>query len=72
MLSGHTHKGQIYPFQHIVKLVYPYLAGLYDLGQGSALYVNRGTATWGPPIRVFSPPEVTVIDLVPAGAPGGG
>ncbi len=64
-LSGHTHGGQIFPFRLLVKLFFPRTAGLYDLADGSSLYVSRGTGTWGPPIRVLSPPEVTVIDLVP-------
>ncbi len=67
-LSGHAHKGQIFPWTLIVRLVHPQLAGLYDLPSGSSLYVSRGSGTWGPPIRFLAPPEVTVIDLVP-GAP---
>ena len=43
---------------------YPYLSGRFDLSSGAVLYVNRGSGTWGPPMRVFSPPEVTVIELV--------
>ncbi len=64
-LSGHGHKGQIFPFTLIVRLVTPYIAGLYDLPSGSHLYVSRGSGTWGPPIRFLAPPEVTIIDLVP-------
>jgi predicted MPP superfamily phosphohydrolase len=67
-LSGHAHKGQIFPWTLIVRLVFPQIAGLYDLSSGSSLYVSRGSGTWGPPIRFLAPPEVTVIDLVP-GAP---
>jgi len=63
-LSGHVHRGQIFPFSILTKLYYPVHAGFVDLAQGSRLYVSRGTGTWGPPIRFFSPPEVTVIDLV--------
>ena len=63
-LSGHTHKGQIFPFSLIIKEMYPIDAGLLDLGNGSFLYVNRGSGTWGPPLRFLSPPEVTIIDLV--------
>ncbi len=66
-LSGHTHKGQIFPFTLIIKLLYPIDAGRLNLEKGSTLYVSRGTGTWGPPIRFLSPPEVTVIDLVPVG-----
>lgn len=63
-LSGHTHKGQIFPFGLATRLFFPYHAGRYDLPGGSVLYVSRGSGTWGPPLRVFSPPEVTVIELV--------
>lgn len=63
-LSGHAHKGQIFPFTLIVRLVFTHIAGLYDLSSGSHLYVSRGSGTWGPPIRFLAPPEVTVIDLV--------
>ncbi len=64
MLSGHTHKGQIWPFTYLSMLTYPMNAGRYDLGKGSVLRVSRGTGTWGPPIRFLSSPEVTVIELV--------
>jgi predicted MPP superfamily phosphohydrolase len=64
-LSGHAHKGQIFPFSLFTKLYYyPIDAGLLELSNGSHLYVSRGSGTWGPPIRFLSPPEVTVIDLV--------
>jgi len=63
-LSGHTHKGQIFPFSLVTKLYYPKHAGFLDLQNGSHLYVSRGSGTWGPPIRFLSPPEVTVIKLV--------
>lgn len=62
-LSGHTHKGQIYPFRYVSMLAYPLNAGMFKL-PGSLLYVSRGTGTWGPPVRFLSPPEVTVIELV--------
>ena len=64
MLSGHTHKGQIWPFIYLTRMTYPLNAGKYDLGKGSLLYVSRGSGTWGPPIRFLSPPEITVIELV--------
>jgi predicted MPP superfamily phosphohydrolase len=63
-LSGHTHKGQIFPFSLVTKLYYPKHAGLLDLQNGSHLYVSRGSGTWGPPMRFLSPPEITVIKLV--------
>jgi predicted MPP superfamily phosphohydrolase len=63
-LSGHVHKGQIFPFNLLTYIYYPVKAGHISLGNGSSLYVSRGTGTWGPPIRFLAPPEVTVIDLM--------
>jgi uncharacterized protein len=61
-LSGHVHKGQIFPFSLLTKLYYPKYAGMLNVS-GSILYVSRGSGTWGPPIRFLAPPEVTVIDI---------
>jgi uncharacterized protein len=66
-LSGHVHKGQLFPFNLITHLSYPVKMGLSTAGNGSLLYVSRGTGTWGPPFRFLAPPEVTVIDLVRTG-----
>jgi hypothetical protein len=66
-LSGHVHKGQIFPFSIITWLYYPIQAGFAELSEGSRIYVSRGSGTWGPPIRFLSPPEITVIDLVHEG-----
>jgi uncharacterized protein len=63
-LSGHTHGGQIFPFNILVWLFYPVDPGLTKLESGSYLYVSKGSGTWGPPIRFLSPPEVTIIELV--------
>ena len=63
-LSGHVHKGQIFPFSIATKLYYPVDSGLAGVAGGSQLYVSRGTGTWGPPIRFLSPPEVTVFELI--------
>jgi hypothetical protein len=63
-LSGHTHKGQIFPFVFITMLYFPNYAGRFNLHKNSYLYVSRGSGTWGPPIRFLSPPEVTLIELV--------
>lgn len=63
-LSGHTHRGQLYPFRWLVSLRFPYIAGLYDLPGGGRLYTSRGTGTWGPRMRFLTPPEVTIIDVV--------
>ncbi|MGV8057501.1 MAG: metallophosphoesterase [Smithellaceae bacterium] len=63
-LSGHTHGGQIFPFRLITGLFFKNNYGYYELGKNRALYVSRGTGTWGPPVRIFAPPEITVIDLI--------
>jgi uncharacterized protein len=65
-LSGHVHKGQIFPFCLLTHLFYPVKTGFALVHQNSALYVSRGTGTWGPPIRFLAPPEVTVIELIHA------
>ena len=62
-LSGHTHGGQLFPFMAVVNMVFPYGPGLHELAGGSQLYVSRGTGTWGPAMRLFAPPEVTIIRL---------
>lgn len=64
-LSGHVHKGQIFPFNLITWLNFPVRTGLTELARGHYLYVSRGTGVWGPPIRFLAPPEVTIIDLLP-------
>jgi predicted MPP superfamily phosphohydrolase len=64
MLSGHTHGGQIWPFDYLVKLTYPYLAGRFTVG-GMTLWVSRGTGTWGPRMRLWRPAEITLLTLTP-------
>jgi hypothetical protein len=61
-LSGHTHNGQIFPFNFIVGLTYKYMTGLYK-HDDSLLYVSPGTGTWGPRMRLGSSSEITLIKL---------
>ena len=61
-LSGHTHGGQIFPFNFIVDAVEPHLLGLHQK-ENSMLYVSKGTGYWGPPMRLFIPAEITEIEL---------
>ncbi len=61
-LSGHTHNGQMIPFNFLVKLMFPYITGLYQY-KGTKLYVSQGTGTWGPPMRLGSNCEITLITL---------
>ena len=63
-LSGHTHKGQIFPFNIVTLLYFPIHWGCLNPIDHCFLYVSRGSGTWGPPIRFLSPPEVTLIELI--------
>jgi hypothetical protein len=64
MLSGHTHNGQIYPFTLLVRLFFKYVVHLYEK-DGHYLHITPGTGTWGPPMRLGSNNQVTVLHLVP-------
>ena len=61
-LSGHTHAGQIPPFDVMVRFYFRYPFGLYTTAT-SALYTTCGTGTWGPPMRLFSRSEIVEIVL---------
>lgn len=61
-LSGHTHGGQFFPFNLIIKRFQPIVAGLHRVG-ATWLYVNRGTGYWGPPSRLAVGGEITVVSL---------
>jgi predicted MPP superfamily phosphohydrolase len=62
-LSGHTHAGQFIPWTFIVRLVHaPHYYGTSNEG-AMQVYVSAGTGTWGPPIRLGTRPELTVITL---------
>jgi len=62
-LSGHTHGGQLVPFNWIARLDQPFIAGLHRVA-GTWIYVSSGTGYWGPPVRVGSQAELTRIELV--------
>jgi uncharacterized protein len=64
-LSGHTHGGQYFPFNLLVRLFQPFVAGLHRL-EAMWLYVSRGTGYWGPPLRLGAPSEITLIELTAA------
>lgn len=63
-LSGHTHAGQIVPFHLAVNKVFEYTSGLYRDGD-THLYVNEGTGTWGPTLRLGTRSEITLFELEP-------
>lgn len=61
-LSGHTHGGQIWPWNYLVRLQQPYVAG-HVVHEGTHLYVSRGTGYWGPPMRLGTIAEIAKITL---------
>ena len=62
-LCGHTHGGQIYPFHYLVRLVQPFLAGLF-YKKNTAIYVNKGLGTWGINFRYKASAEITIVKLI--------
>ena len=64
-LCGHTHGGQVFPVSLLVHLAYPLVAGLKQFGK-TWVYVNRGTAYWGPPMRTGGAGEITLVELARA------
>nr|WP_237048418.1 metallophosphoesterase [Lentzea guizhouensis] len=65
-LSGHTHGGQMVPFNLFVPLQQPSTAGLSKV-DNTWLYTSRGAGFWGPPVRVGAPPDITMVELRSAG-----
>ncbi|GAA1502466.1 metallophosphoesterase [Dactylosporangium maewongense] len=61
-LSGHTHGGQMVPFNLLVGLEAPVVSGLGTV-DGTQVYVTRGAGFWGPPVRFGAPPDISVIEL---------
>jgi predicted MPP superfamily phosphohydrolase len=61
-VSGHTHGGQMLPFNYLVGLEQPVVSGLGKV-DGLPVYVTNGAGFWGPPVRVGAPPQVTLIEL---------
>jgi predicted MPP superfamily phosphohydrolase len=62
-LSGHTHRGQIFPFTWFTKRIFgDYTYGLKRFGE-LMVYTSSGAGTWGPPLRVGTQPEIVLIQF---------
>lgn len=61
-LSGHTHQGQLFPFNLITNRVYEKSWGYLRIGE-TQYYVSCGVGTWGPPIRIGNRPEILKITV---------
>ncbi len=63
-LAGHTHAGQLFPVNFLNELLFAYNKGLHDFN-GTQIYVSHGAGTFGPPMRVGTRSEITLLTLVP-------
>lgn len=61
-LSGHTHNGQLWPFNYITSAIFELSWGLLKKGT-TYFYVSSGYGTWGPSVRTGNRPEVVVFKL---------
>ncbi|WP_433314481.1 metallophosphoesterase [Micromonospora sp. CA-269861] len=61
-LSGHTHGGQMVPFNLAVRLEQPVVSGLGEV-DGTKVYVTNGAGFWGPPVRVGAEPQISLVEL---------
>ena len=62
-LSGHTHHGQLWPFNFITRKMYEVSWGYKKRGN-THFYVSCGVGTWGPPVRIGNTPEIVNIRLL--------
>lgn len=62
MFSGHTHNGQIWPFNYLVRLQFPRVYGLFDVN-GMQFYITSGMFYWGMPLRFLAPAELPIIEV---------
>ena len=62
-LSGHTHGGQFFPWNYVIGFFHPYTRGL-NRHEDMWIYVSQGTGFWGPPVRLGTRSEITLLTLV--------
>jgi predicted MPP superfamily phosphohydrolase len=61
-LSGHTHNGQMWPFNYVTEAIFELSWGLKKKGE-TVFYVSSGFGSWGPPVRIGNRPEVVVFKI---------
>jgi len=61
-VSGHTHNGQMWPFNYITSAMFEISKG-YGKINNTHFYVSSGYGTWGPPIRTNSRSEIVVMEI---------
>jgi predicted MPP superfamily phosphohydrolase len=61
-LAGHTHGGQMWPFDYAILTRQPVLEGVEQVGRITVV-TSRGVGAWGPPVRVLADPEILIVTL---------
>ena len=67
VLSGHTHGGQLFPLNLLMRII-PFNDGVYGhytLDGGTQTIVSSGLAGWGFPVKNAAPCEYVLIDILP-------
>jgi hypothetical protein len=62
-ISGHTHHGQMWPFNFATQGIFEVSKGYLKKGNTN-YYVSSGFGTWGPRVRIGNRPEIVVIDII--------
>ena len=62
MFSGHTHNGQLWPFNYLVRLQFPRVYGLFDV-ENMKFYITSGLFYWGIPLRFLAPAEIPIVEV---------
>ena len=63
VVSGHTHRGQVFPATLLIKYFQAYPYGHYRVGD-TQLVVTSGYGLWGLPFRLGARSEVAMIELI--------
>ncbi|MDR0764871.1 MAG: metallophosphoesterase [Synergistaceae bacterium] len=61
-VSGHTHRGQLFPINFVVARIYEKSYGLYKKGN-THYYISSGVGVWGVPVRTVGRPEVVILNF---------
>jgi predicted MPP superfamily phosphohydrolase len=61
-VSGHTHRGQLWPFSVLTKYIYKLDWGYLQKGD-THFYVSQGVGTWGPPVRLGTRSEIVQLKV---------
>lgn len=64
ILCGHVHGGQLWPLGYLGYIEFPQVEGTRWCGD-TMVHVSQGTATWGPPFRLGTRSEFTIVDFIP-------